>query len=242
MNTRLFFKSLYFIGTGMAFLGIFFDFYYYKSYIFYDILISDYSYNLFEGLNMNFSFEEFLFASLDPILFIIIGWLLLKYPSALSINPLFHILFLGIIIASTFFLLFKRLEDSKNLSDLSFYAFLHVFLLLLVGFYTVVFPMFYLTPNKLYFPLITIKEPFFGIIYHYSLGIGYFLEFIAFILLFPYAIFYLQTVRNYEISDKSTQIIENLIKQSNINIDFDKLIAEEEFEVNFKNHTGGGCK
>jgi hypothetical protein len=106
----------------------------------------------------------------------------------------------------------------------------------------VIFPIFYLIPNNLYFPLIFIKKPFFGISYHYSLGIGYLLEFIAFILLFPYAVFYLQTVRNYEISDESNQIIGELIKQANKEIDIDKLIAEEQFEWKFKKHKGSGRK
>ncbi len=242
MKTNLLFKLLYFIGCGIAFLGIFFDFYSYDVFILGNIKLTSWSYNLFEGWNVNNTFEASFFATLNPFFFIIIVFLLLKYPPILSISPLFHIIFLGVIITSVLCLLFKGLEDSKNLSDLTFYAFLHIFLLLLVGFYTIVFPMFYLIPHNLYFPFTTIREPFLGITYHYFLGIGYFLEFIAFILLFPYAVFYLQTVRNYEISDESTQITEELINKANIRIDIDKLIAEEEFKFKFKTHMEGKRK
>jgi hypothetical protein len=238
MNTKLGFKILFLIGCAVAFLGIFFDFYSYKTFIFIDTEISSWTYNQFEGwsstvppINAYLLFENF---SRAFIPFIFLSSMLLENPPELSIHPLFHILFLGIIISSVCFLLVKKLESTKDLSDLTFYALLHIFLLMLVGFYVVVFPLFYLIPNDLYFPFIIINEAFFGITYHYYLGISYYLELIAFILLFPYAIFYLQTTRNYQMKEDYGQEFEQFKKHLTNQVDIDKLIAEEELCLKLK--------
>jgi hypothetical protein len=53
-------------------------------------------------------------------------------------------------------------------------------------------------------------------------------------MVFPYAVFYLQTVRKFEVKYEKSQKLEEKIKTFNESIDLDKLIAEEEFKLEFQ--------
>ncbi|TXT65421.1 MAG: membrane protein of unknown function [Promethearchaeota archaeon] len=214
---KLIFKAFYFIGNAIAFLGVFFDFYSISTVIFGSQTLSSWSYNLFSGWSSDTQYQ-----------------IIMLIPNVINLSFYFHLFFLAMLLSSIFCIIFKSLESSKKLSDLVFYSYLHIFILLLIGFYILIFPLYYLLPNQLYFPFAIIHEPFLGIERYYSFGIGYYLECISFISIFPYTVFYMQTVRNFEFKNEEVQKLADKIMEANVNLDLDKLIAEEQLKVNFQ--------
>jgi heme/copper-type cytochrome/quinol oxidase subunit 1 len=213
------FKALFIIGCGFAFIGIFFDFY------------SLHGTHPTEGLVVHWNYN--LFTEWTTPITDTTGFNSHYYPGTFDISLILHVLFLGTVIISLFCIILKGLNYSKDLSKRTIYAYIHFFLLLLIGFYVFIFPLFFLVPRGIPFPLALINDNETGITLFYTIGAGYILELFAFVCVFAYVIFYIQTIRNYEIdeTDISETIITEKVSQSLKPIDLEQQIAQERISL-----------
>lgn len=153
-------------------------------------------------------------------------------PNNLQVPMAMNILFVITIFLAIYSVLFRTIDEKKDLSQKSMgFAYLNFFLLFLNGFYVFIFPFFYLIPNNLFFPFIIVKDTETKIVYHYFIGTGWVFQVIAFILIFPYTLFYYDVARKFELKEYTPKkIIKKYTAHIRENIDFDGLIAEEKIE------------
>lgn len=112
------------------------------------------------------------------------------------------------------------------------FSYVLIFSILLMGFFLLIYPVFYLIPYQYYLPWISFYEPNLKLIFSYSIEGGYLLQGIGFILVFPYSIFYYKLSITMEHSSSSPQEDVNAyVKTIQEPIDFDKLIREEELKL-----------
>ncbi|MBY9007899.1 MAG: hypothetical protein KGD63_14250 [Candidatus Lokiarchaeota archaeon] len=220
MKTQIIFKITFIIGIALSFLSLFFDYYNYKGYNETGELVL--SWNLSFIFNWTTSLDE---TSYNDVL----------RPQNLGIPIEIHIIFIVLLIVSIFIILFKDIIGAKDFKNLQPYVYILFALVLFLGFYIFIIPIFYLINNKLLFPIITYPNEDIGIIFHYSINFGYLLEFISFILIFPYVALYFYIIQNYEITqdDFEKKLKEILIKE-NEPFDIDKFIAEEYIKTQFQ--------
>jgi hypothetical protein len=210
---------MYLIGLFLAFVSIFLDWFYFQVYSD-KILISSWSYNLFFEWSTIFSKASVLNAAFKP--------------EELAIPFIINLIFFAIILISAYGIVFKDLENEKELTKLYPYSYIQFFLLILNCYYLFVFPVMYLIPNELYFPFLLIESTSDGFIYYYSIGLGYFLQIAVFILIFPYTLLFYQTIVKFEMEEHTPiKIIDRYIRYNQEYVDFDKLIAEEELKQKF---------
>ncbi|MFX1315412.1 MAG: hypothetical protein ACFE9T_06075 [Promethearchaeota archaeon] len=221
INNKQIFKIFFFAGLILLFISLFLDWYTYQVFDINDNLISSWSYNMLIEWHTNLS-EYF---TLNEVF----------RPNNLNVSPFLHFMFIIIIILCGFITLTKDAEQAKTPQKFRNYAFINLFLLLLIGFYIMVFPMIYLCPNELYFPYFMYEDLDTNITYVYSLNIGYYFQVVAFIFTFPYAIFYYQTITHFA-KDENTpeEVISKFIETKQEYLDLDKFIAEEELKHHIK--------
>jgi len=109
------------------------------------------------------------------------------------------------------------------------YAYINISLLMLIGFMVIIFPCFYLLQNELLFPAVIVIEDLSGYTLYYAIGIGYYLHIISFIMVFPYVIFYYQSISKFNIDQNSfSDRVKEILARENEGLDIDKYITEEE--------------
>ena len=153
-----------------------------------------------------------------------------KYrPESLNVPLALHFLFVGVIIFAVYTVLLKDLEHSENLIVLKSYSLGFIFLLALVLFYIVIFPVAYLFPNGLYFPSLVDNNIDLVMKLSYSISYGYVLQLVGFLLIFPYSLHYYLTISNFEKQENTDEKrISSYIENVQESIDLDRYIAEEE--------------
>jgi len=214
------FRVFYLIGLLLQLSSFFLDWYYFQVYTNDKRLISYWSYNIIFEWSSLFSDNHTFNQSVRPEN--------LSVPIEMSIISVIAIMLSG------YSILFKDPETTEELEKLYPYAYLNFFVLCLNLYYIVVFPIMFLFPNKLYFPFLLVKDPETKLIYSYGIGPGYILQIIAFMLIFPYALFYYQTINTFRLKKHSAEIfVEKYIQQIQEPLDVDKLIAKEESKLKF---------
>lgn len=215
-NIRVF-KSLYILGIIFIFFSLFFDWYSYRILFNNEIIVFS-TFNLFDGwkqsnsglLNVDIGIED------------------------VSVPLILNLMLVGITIASTGIVLFMSIEETSALNKHLIYAYINGALLLLVVFYTVIFPIIYLLPQDLYFPYLQVINSEYGFTSIYSVELGYILQLFSFPLLFPYTVFYYRTITQYEQEDHTVEKqLSKIVEKYQEYIDFDTLIAKEEIKLNF---------
>ena len=157
-------------------------------------------------------------------------------PKNASIPIAIVIAFLAVIFLSAYSVLFLDAEHKDNLPKLKNFGFVNLFLVTLIGFFVLIYPLFFLLPNGLYYPFLVYYDYEIEITLSYSLGPGYFFQLISFACTFPYAMFNHSVINTFE---KEQSSVENRINQyiSSVreDLDLDKLIAREEFKLESTN-------
>jgi len=208
------FKVLFIIGLIILIISMFLDWYYIQVYDSRGKLIAFWSYN---------PFTEWTTVSSGGS-----GYKKISHPKDLLIPLVINAMFIPVVVVCGYCVLFKDIEKKIELEKLQRYAYINLFLVLINCYYIFAFPIFYLFPNHLYFPFITIKDADLNVVYHYSIGPGYFLQVISFIMIFPYAIFYYQTIEKFKTKQHSIKkVIDRYIQTVQESMDLDKLITEE---------------
>ncbi|MHA1149348.1 MAG: hypothetical protein ACTSR8_14020 [Promethearchaeota archaeon] len=212
-QNRNYFKILAISGLILLFFSLFLDWYYF--------LIIDSEGNIIVQWNYN----------------LLIGW---RTPLDSDVNELFrpeelnipfsiHIVFAVLIGCSAYFILMHPIEKSGDLEAQKYFVYLDVLLLLFNGFYIVIFPIMYLIPSELYVPFVIFIDNTIEVTFHYYIGPGYIIQIFGFVLLFPKVVFDYNTLMIYKTGKYTREnLVSELLDKSNIKINFDKLISEEE--------------
>ena len=220
INLKTKFKLLYLIGVVLLFTSLFLDWYYFQAFDGDDKLIAYWSYNPFT--------EWSTFMSGDN------RFNNLVEPQGLSMPLAITVLFIIALLSSGYSVLFKDPEHKEDLEKLYPYSYLNFLLLVLNLFYIFAFPVFYLLSDDLYFPFLIIEDRDMNITYYYSIGPGYLLQVIGFIMIFPYTLFYYQTIDKFKSKEHSPKrFIERYVQQVQDPLDLDKLIAKEQLNLKF---------
>lgn len=216
------FRVLYLVGLIFLLLSFFLDWYSFQ--------IFDSNKNILVSWNYNVLFEWSTPLSDDFALN------RASRPENISVPWVINLIAIISIIVSGYIVLFKNVEQTESTKYLIHFTYVNAFLLLLVLFFLLVFPLLYLLPRALYFPLIYLEDLETGFNYFYSIGFGYLSHIIAFLLIFPYNIFYFRTANQFEKENNTPEmLVKKLIKRTEENLDLDKLIAQEEIKSKFKN-------
>lgn len=154
-------------------------------------------------------------------------------PNNLKVPFIFHIIFIVLLVLSTYIIIFRDV-NSKKMDSLYRSSFIVIITLFLIIFYMGAFPILYLLPNRLFFPVLTYVDTEAHATLLYSVGIGYIFQWCGFIFVFPYSVHYVLTINAFE---KSRQVperqIESYIEENREPIDLDRFIAEEQVERNY---------
>jgi hypothetical protein len=156
-------------------------------------------------------------------------------PKNASLPVAIIIAFLVVIFLSAYSVLFLDAERKNNLSKLKKIGFVNLSLVILIGFFILIYPLFFLLPNGLYYPFLVCYDYELEITLSYSLGPGYFFQLISFVCTFPYAMFNHSIVSTFEKEQSSVEnTINQYINSTREDLDLDKLIAREEFKLESK--------
>ena len=157
-------------------------------------------------------------------------------PKNASLPVAIIIAFLIGIFLSAYSVLFLDVERKNNLSKLKKIGFVNLSLVILIGFFILIYPLFFLLPNGLYYPFLVYYNNELEITFCYSLGPGYFFQLISFACTFPYAMFNHSIINTFEKEQSSVEnTINQYINSTREDLDLDKLIAREEFKLESNN-------
>ena len=215
------FKTLFFVGLLLLFFSFFLDWYSYQIYDSTGLVVS-WNYNLFDDWSTPLSnTSEYSFD-------------LTMRPENGLIPITITILLISTIIVSAYHVVFESIDEKTSLGAKNiFFAYMNGFLLILNFCYVVVFPVMYLQPQNLHFPLVFIEDYTDGLTYMYAFGAGYVLQLISFVLIFPYSVFYFKTIRTFGQEKKiPDRIISKIIQDNQEPLDLDRYIAEEQLKHN----------
>ncbi len=222
IKIKEFFKSMAIIGLFLALFSTFCDWYIWSVYEG-DLLKGNWSYSLFEGWH-SFLNENNLLAK----------------PKDLDFPLTLHVLLIMLIIIALYHIIFKDIDNTEDFEPLKLFALSNLMLLTLMGFYILLFPVHYLTVNQYYFPFaVKINQiDSYTYTYYYSIGFGYILMVFSFILIFPYLIHYYTILVKFEEEKNSFAYKRDRLIKANVEeIDFEKLIAEEELVIELQKKT-----
>ena len=218
INFKSVYKALFIFGLLLGFVSIFLDWYYLEGisnsgetvvYWIYNALF-DWSTPFSAGALFNERYQ----------------------PQNATMPVAIVIAFVVVLFISAYSALFHDVEKGDKLKKVKKFNFANLSLVTLVGFFILIFPLFFLLPNGLYYPYLLYYDYQLEITFYYSIGPGYFIQFLVFGLTFPYALFNHSIITNF---DKTHSSVENTINQYIKNVceelDLDKLIAKEEFEL-----------
>ncbi len=219
INSR--FKYVYLVGWLLLFTSLFLEWYTFQVYTEGNKIVASWNYNLFTEWTTAISSGNSYNSKMRP--------------SNLKFSPPITVMFIVLLFVSLYSVIFKDIE-TQELNKLSSYAYLNLCLLALNLIYIFIFPMFYLLPQKLYFPYLLVKDPSSELTYFYSIGPGYVLQIIGFVLIFPYLMFYYQTISRFESEVKSpANLVQAYLLRVQEPLNLDQLIAKEQVKLKFKN-------
>lgn len=220
INFKSRYKIIFVIGLLLGFASVFLDWYYFQgendsgevvAYWVYNVLF-DWSTTFSQGAIINDFYA----------------------PKNASIPIAIVIAFLIVTILSAYSVLFLDAERKDNLARLKQFGFVNLSLVTLIGFFILIYPLFFLLPNGLYYPFLLYYDSELEITFYYSIGPGYFLQLISFVFTFPYAMFNHSIISSFKKEEFSAEnTINRYIKSVREDLDMDKLISQEEFKLEF---------
>jgi hypothetical protein len=223
-NFKSGYKIVFIIGLLLGFASVFLDWYYFQGvnssgemviYWVYNVLF-DWSTIFSQGAVINEFYE----------------------PKNAFLPVAIVIAFLIVICLSAYSVLFLNVERKDNLLRLKQFGFVNLSLVTLIGFFVLIYPLFFLLPNGLYYPFLVYYDYQLEVTFYYSIGPGYFFQLISFACTFPYAMFNHSIINSFEKERSSVENTTNrYIKSVRENLDLDKLITQEEFKLESTNQS-----
>ncbi|MFX0011043.1 MAG: hypothetical protein ACFE9R_12060, partial [Candidatus Hermodarchaeota archaeon] len=175
INFKSVYKGLFIIGLLLGFVSVFLDWYYLQGisesgetvvYWIYNALF-DWSTPFSEGAFFNKSYQ----------------------PKNATMPVAIIVVFIVILFLSAYSVLFHDVERGDKLLKVRKFNFVNLSLVTLFGFFILIFPLFFLIPNGLYYPYLIFYDYDLDITFYFSIGPGYFIQLISFGCTFPYALF-----------------------------------------------------
>ena len=218
INIKSGYKIIFSIGLIFSFASVFLDWYYLQGVLDSGATIMSWVYNALFGWSTPFT-EGNLFNE--------------SYKPQNATMPIVIVIVLIVtVFLSAYSALFHDLEKGDNLPKVKSFSFITLSLIVLIGFFVLIFPLFFLLPNDLYYPFMVYYDSELGLTLYYSLGPGYWFQVISFGCTFPYALFNQSVISNFEkVQCAPAEVIQSYIESSKEQFDLDKLIAQEEFEI-----------
>lgn len=222
INSKSGYKIIFLVGLLLGFASIFLDWYYLQGTLDSGETIVSHIYNVLLGWSTPFgkenAFNDF-YAPQNAVMPVVI-----------------IVVFIVLVFLSAYSALFHDVEKGDNLIKVKRFGFIAISLVTLIGFFVLVFPLFFLLPNGLYYPFMVYYDYELELTLSYSIGPGYLFQVIAFGCTFPYAMFNQSVLSNFEKEKFApAKVIQSYIESSKESFDLDKLIAQEEFEIESAN-------
>lgn len=207
------FKISFLIGLILLFLSFFVQWYTFQAYTMNYELVVSWKYNILREWSTLVSDSQFNEA---------------LQPTNLSIPLPLNIIFICSIILSGYVILFKDVEQTQSIANYRPYSYILGMTLILNIFYIVIFPLMYLVPQQLYFPFVQIANYNENLIFLFYFDVGYIFHLVAFLLIFPFTLFYFRIVNTFYNEQKSPENrVKTLVQEAQEPLDLDKLIAQE---------------
>lgn len=218
INIKSGYKIIFLVGLILGFASVFLDWYYLQGVLDSGATIMSWVYNALFGWSTPFGDGNLFNESYRPQ------------------NATMPVVIVLILIVAVFFsaysTLFHDVEKGDNLLKVKRFSFITLLLIVLIGFFVLIFPLFFLLPNNLYYPIMVYYDNELGLTLYYSIGPGYWLQVISFGCTFPYALFNLSVINSFEKEQFApAEVIRSYIKKMKEGFDLDKFIAQEELEV-----------
>jgi len=222
-DLKALFRVCFIIGLLILFLSLFLNWYIIQIYSSSGALVAEWNYNPITEWNAEVSNDTF------------------ESPKRILIPFAINALFISSVALSGYVALFndlEKIEKSKKENDFDkfrLYSYVLFFLISLNLYYVFAFPAFYLTRNKLYFPVLRQTDLELNVTYYYFIGPGYIAQLIGFICVFPYTLFYYRTVEKFQKKDHvASKVVKNFVQTAQEKIEFDKLIAQEKVKLKYE--------
>ncbi len=219
INIKSGYKIIFLIGLIFSFASVFLDWYYIQG-----VLnssgepIMSWIYNTLFGWSTPFTEGNLFNESYKP--------------QNATMPVVIVMIFIVAIFLSAYSTLFHDAEKGDNLLKVKRFNFITISLVTLIGFFVLVFPLFFLLPNDLYYPFMVYIDYELELTLNYSIGPGYWLQVVAFGCTFPYALFNQSVISTFEKEQNSpAEVIKSYIENVKEQFDLDKLIAQEELEI-----------
>jgi len=200
-------RMSYIIGAVLLLLSFFFPWYKLEIIDSNQDILALWSYNLFTRWSL-----------LTPEVFIVES-----RPHPIDISTIIIISNVIVIIISMGIAVIFDIEKEELSNRMKYSSYFYVSTLIINTFFCFIFPILYLSPNELYFPYGIYRDDK-NLIWRYMIGPGYILQLVGFIIIFPYVIFYAETLLKFK---KKIMFQDSLIAED-ISRALDKLIAEEQ--------------
>jgi len=205
-------RIYFLIGITLAFISLFLEWYVFQGVDCLNSVVVDWSYHIF--------FDWYSPLHIDTELN---NW---YKPINSSVPIPLTLFFILLLILSSFGALFYCTEMPSKMKNAKGFAVINLGVLFLLGFYIIIYPIVYLFPNQLLFPLLIFYDYELELTFHFGVGIGYYLQVIASSCCFPYTRFYYQFAHTFTFEIESSNS-----KLNAIPIDLDKIIAEADFLI-----------
>jgi len=224
INFKSVYKILFVIGLVLGFASVFLDWYYLQGISESGDTVVYWIYNALFDWSTPFSkgalFNEF------------------YQPKNATMPIAIVIVFIIILFLSAYSVLFHDVERGNNLAKLRRFNFVNLALVTLIGFFVLIFPLFFLLPNGLYYPFLLYYDYELEVTFYFSIGPGYFFQIISFGFSLPYALFNLSVINTFEKEQSSVEnTINRYIGSVREELDLDKLIAREEYMLESANNS-----
>jgi len=218
INFKWGYKVIFLIGLVLCFGSVFLDWYYLQAVLDNGVTIMSWTYNSLFGWSTPFAEGNQFNESYKP--------------QNATMPIVVIIVFIVVVFLSAYSTLFHDIEQGDNILKVKRFSFITLSLIVLIGFFVLIFPLFFLLPNDLYYPLLVYYDSELGLTVYYSMGPGYWLQVISFGCTFPYALFNLSVINTFEKEQFApAEVIKSYIRNMKEKFDLDKLIAQEELEI-----------
>ena len=218
INIKSGYKIIFLVGLILGFASVFLDWYYLQGVLDSGATIMSWFYNPLFGWSTPFG-EGNMFNE--------------SYRPQNATMPVVIVLVLIVaVFLSAYSTLFHDVEKGDNLLKVKRFSFITLLLIVLIGFFVLIFPLFFLLPNNLYYPIMVYYDSVLELTLYYSIGPGYWLQVISFGCTFPYALFNLSVINSFEKEQFApAEVIKSYIEKMKEGFDLDKFIAQEELEI-----------
>ena len=218
INIKSGYKIIFLFGLIISFASVFLDWYYLQGVLDSGATIMSWVYNALFGWSTPFTEGNMFNESYKP--------------QNATMPVVIVFVLIVVVFLSTYSTLFHDVEKGDNILKVKRFSFITLLLIVLIGFFVLIFPLFFLLPNDLYYPIMVYYDSELGLTLHYSIGPGYWLQVISFGCTFPYALFNLSVINAFEKEQSApAEVIKSYIENMKEGFNLDKLIAQEELEV-----------